>query len=84
MIYHGFQHKVRWIAVVNVTYTVVFVARTTVLRHVFHCKRYPYVTVYDTTSYDRNTAEANRVIYGPFTIVIISFAAVYGIVNACV
>ncbi len=37
--------------------------------------------VYDTTIYDRNTVDLKRVIYGPFTIVIITITVGYVNVN---
>jgi hypothetical protein len=37
--------------------------------------------VYDTTIYDRNTVDMKRVIYGPFTIVIITITVGYVNVN---
>jgi hypothetical protein len=37
--------------------------------------------VYDTTIYDRNTVDMKRVIYGPFTVVIITITVGYVNVN---
>ena len=54
---------------------------TAVLRHRFQRKRCSFFAVYDTASYDRNTVHTKRVIYGPYTVVILSVTAVYVIVD---
>jgi hypothetical protein len=43
-----------------------------------------YSIVYDTTIYDRNTVDMKRVLYGPFTIVIITITVGYVNVNDCI
>ena len=52
-----------------------------VLRHRFPCKRCSFFAVYDTASYDRNPVHTKRVIYGPYTVVILSITTGYVIVN---
>ena len=77
---HG---RLRGHSVVNVRLYYRVRLKTAVLRHVYHCKRHRYSAVYDTAWYDRNTVPTKRVIYGPFTIVNVSFTAVYVVVNDC-
>ncbi len=51
------------------------------VRHGFYRLRGMCSIVYDTTIYDRNTVDLKRVIYGPFTIVIITITVGYVNVN---
>ena len=55
--------------------------KTAVLRYGYHRKRRAYFAVYDTASYDRNTVHTKWVIYGPYTVVILSITIGYVIVN---
>ena len=66
---------------VNVGVYCSFRQNTAVLRHRFQCKRCSFFAVYDTASYGHNTVHTNRVIYGPYTVVMLSVTAVYVIVN---
>jgi hypothetical protein len=51
------------------------------VRHGFYSLRGMYSIVYDTTIYDRNTVDMKRLLYGPFTIVIITITVGYVNVN---